>query len=285
MRKGVYSAANLRRLRLVPFGYRCGACGALNYGYYPMGISETVRDAAEESLTVNGRELTQAEQRIRDQRATWAALAKIREQMEDRKWPGSPNGVALCGACGKKAAWSRPSMRAGDWIATMFIPLGFGVYELAYEGFFLGEPRAVLLGIIVTALAVLVMAAAVVSMVARKRRVDRTPRESLPNLMNDADELEEWIGLSRRDGEPVFRSVDPRSPEAAFLSEENEAARTQTPPDRIVLCKSCLRALAPDAVRTFEDRGYCTDCYGLMRREAEARTWQTRHKKRGGDIR
>ena len=284
MRKGVYSTANLRRMRLVPFGYRCGACGALNDGFYPMGISEKVRDAAEASLNATGRELTQAEQQVRNQREVWSALAQVQSRIDARKWTGSPNGVAVCGACGEKAPWSRPSMRPRDWIITMFIPLGIGVYELAYEGFFLGDPRAVLLGIIVTVIAAAVMAAAAVAMAVRKRRIDRLPRASLPTLFNEPWELEAWLNAERREGESIFASIDPRSPEAGFLAEQNEAARTQPPPETIILCKSCLSILSPDKVRTFEGKQYCPECYGLVRREAETRSYLNHHRKRGGEI-
>ena len=175
-------------------------------------------------------------------------------------------------------------MRPRDWIITMFIPLGIGVYELAYEGFFLGDPRAVLLGILVTVIAAAVMAAAAAAMAIRKRRIDRLPRESLPTLFSEPWELEAWLNAERRKGEPVFTCIDPRSPEAGFLAEQNEAARTQPPPETIILCKSCLGILAPDKARTFEGKQYCPECYGLIRREAETRSYLNRRRKRGGEI-
>ena len=284
MRKGVYSTANLKRMRLVPFGYRCSACGTLNDGFYPMGISEKVRDAAEASVNANGRELTQAEQQVRNQREVWSSLAEVNAQIETRKWTGSPDGVAVCGACGKKACWSRPSMRPRDWIITMFIPLGIGVYELAYEGFFLGDPRAVLLGIIVTAIAAAVMAAAATVMTIRKRKIDRLPRESLPTFFNEPWELEAWLNAERRESEPVYASIDPRNPDAAYLTEQNEQVRKQPPPEQIILCKSCLSILNPDKVRTFEGKQYCPECYGIVRQEAETRSYMRNHRKRGGEI-
>ncbi len=285
MRKGVYSTANLRRMRLMPFGYRCGACGALNAGFYPLSVTTTAKEQAEEDLNKDGRELTEAERAALDRRQTGEALDALREQMASRKWNGSPNCVALCGSCGQRAPWSRPGMRAWDWFVSLLIPLGFGVYELAYEGLYYHEPRAILLGSILVAMSAVLMVIAAVSMSVRKRRIDALPPESHPNIFGGVGELEAYLAEQRRPGDILCRAIDPRSPEADFLKNENADARRTADAENWALCGNCLRILRPDITRIYEDRKYCADCYGLVRQENENRSWLNARKKRGGDIR
>ncbi len=284
MRKGVYSSGSLRRLRLVPFGFRCGACGALNDGFYPLGVSGSSRDVAEEKVSASGQTLTQAELTDRRAREAEALIARTREQIASKKWGGSPNAIVHCGACGAKARWSRPSMRPWDWIVSLFIPFGIGVYVLTYEGEFLRDPRATLLGIILVSFSAALMLGVGIAMALRRRRIDRLPPESLPNLFGTPEALELWLNEQRREGEPLYRGVDPRSPEAAFLAEQNLAAKDAASPEPWSLCKWCLRTLTPGTVRLFEGRKYCPDCYGIVRQEAETQTFLRLHRKRGGDV-
>ncbi len=284
MRKGVYSTANLKRIRMVPFAYRCSACGAFNDGFYPADASAAAGDSAEESLTANGRELTEAEHLSRTQRELRLIAGRLQKEIAGRKWNGSPNGIALCGACGHKAVWSRQSMRASDWIMTLLVPFGIGVYELAYEGFYCHEPRAILYGILLLALSVVLMVSVAFMMSARKRRIYRLPPESLPAFYGSPEALEEALRSQRKNHEPIYRSIDPRSPDAAFLAEQNEAARTETPPEPLVLCKWCLRTLNAESTRYYGNKQYCPECYGIVRQEAETRSYLKSHRKRGGEI-
>ncbi len=284
MRKGVYDSTTLRRIRLVPCVYRCPDCWALNIGFYPVDLSAAARDHAAEILTHNGRELTEAERTDRGQRQTAAAVEEAREQMASRNWSGSPNAVALCGRCGTKARWSRPGMRIADWAVSLFIPLGIGVYEIAYEGYYCHEPRATLFGSILVALAALLMLTAAVITGRRRRRVRALSQEALPSIFSTAEELEAALSERRRGDEPLYRFIDPRSPEADFLKEQNAAAPDAAAEEAWVLCRNCLRTLTPALARTYNGRTYCPDCYGLVRQEAEARSYLNRHRKRGGEI-
>ena len=234
MRKGVYSTANLKRIRMVPFAYRCSACGAFNDGFYPADASAAAGDSAEESLTANGRELTEAEHLSRTQRELRQIAGRLQKEIAGRKWNGSPNSIALCGACGLTV-----------------VQLGGVAYMMS----------------------------------ARKRRIYRLPPESLPAFYGSPEALEEALRSQRKNHEPVYRSIDPRSPDAAFLAEQNEAARTETPPEPLVLCKWCLRTLNPESTRNYGNKQYCPECYGIVRQEAETRSYLKSHRKRGGEIR
>ena len=283
MDRGVYSTARVKRMRMLPCCFRCADCGALNAGSYPIAVSDAVRQ--QKPLNDTGRELTDAERAVADRKAGAADAGEARTAIVSGKWNGSPNAVALCGACGQKTRWSRPAMRSGDWIACLLIPFCIGLYELVYEGFYTHEPRAVLFGTLLLAMSAVLMLAVGLMLTARKRRINRLPADSLPAVFDTVEGLEEHLRDVRREAEPLFRFIDPRSPEAASLREENASARENASPEPWVLCKYCMRAMAPGDARAFGGRAYCPDCYGLVRQAAEARSYSGLHRKRGGDIR
>ncbi|MBR5344548.1 MAG: hypothetical protein IK127_01815 [Clostridia bacterium] len=284
MRVGAYFPAKFRNMRLVPFAYRCSQCGALNDGFYPADASVVADELTSDSLSASGRELTDAESLSRSEREMRLIAARMKQDIAEKKWNGSATCIAQCGACGQKMPWSRQSMRTSDWIFTLLIPFGIGMYELLYEGFYYHEPRAILYGTILLAMSVVLMLIIALIMGKQKRRIYKLPPESFPTPFSSVEELEAWLNEARRDGEPLYRSIDPRSPDTPYLSEQNEAVQKENDPEPIVLCKWCLQPLNRDNTRIYNGKKYCSECYGIVRQEAEIHSFNKSHRKRGGEI-